>query len=361
MMRERGTYMGKYRYLPGAGLFALALIAMITEEVPAWLSLVILAAAAIALIIASRGTIYFTRGVKKVKDGKREEALALFEKALDLGLSNSYQSIAATVLLQEGDAEKGRKYLEPLVKVSDTKLRSNAEVSLSMYYWLSGDIDKAISLCEDARSIGCRDRNLYINLCTYYLADKRVNEFREMLKEYGTKGAASPSFVDFHAVSGMLRGDWKNAGSYLEALFESMNPDFADPYVHFAEVYLHYGELAKARKMLELAKKTEFGRFSVYSVEMIDEMLRAVSDPAECVAFAEAAEKNVLRIVNGKLPLAWKTPEAKICREDVIPGFPAMPSFSGKPHDADEDADDGFVNTEITDDDEEWLRRHQEK
>ena len=77
--------MRKYRFIPGAGVLALALIAMMNEDVPAVIGLILIIAAAILLIFASRGTVYFSKAVRAINSsepGKKEKGVELMEKAL---------------------------------------------------------------------------------------------------------------------------------------------------------------------------------------------------------------------------------------------------------------------------------------
>lgn len=353
--------MNKYRFFPGAIVLAIALIAMMTEEVPAWLSLILITAAAVLFIYGSRGTVYFTKAVKAINSMdpvRKQKGIDLMRKALDAGLSNENAVVAASVMLQNDEIERAKNVLEPLSKSKERKVAGPALSSLSMYYWLNDDYTKAIELCEKAKEIGYVSRNLCINLLTYYLAAGKTREFSDLLSEMGTSGAASPAIVDFIAVNEMFHGNWKQAGAYLEALCIEATPSFPDAYVHFAQVYMHYGAIAEARKMLSEALDTDFARYSVYSKESVSEMLRILSDGMECIPFVEAANRDnkaILRIVNGKLPRYEKAEESTDL-PDVLPGYPAMPDFRNEIQE--EDLDDREANTELTEADEKWLSRH---
>ena len=227
--------------------------------------------------------------------------------------------------------------------------------SLSMYWWMKKDYQKAIDLCLEAKKKGYVSKNIYINLLTYYLAAGKTKDFSETLKEMGTSGASSPAIVDFIAVNEMLHGNWKQAGAYLEALCNEASPAFPDPYIHFAQVHLHYGNLRDARAMMEKAVAAEYARYSVYTRDTAKAMLKAISSERDILPFAEAAERNVLLIVNGQLP-EWK-PSDEGFEGDTIPGCPEEPLFREMLKE--EELDDREANTELTEKDEEWLRRHQ--
>ncbi len=356
--------MKKYRFIPGVALLVISFIMMMNESFPAVISMILLLAAAILLIYESRGTVYFTKAVKAINSGdpvKKQQGVMQMKKALDAGLSNENAVVAASVLLQNDDVEKARAALEELSKSQDKKVSGPAMSSLSMYYWLTGDNDKAIELCEKAMKLGYVSRNLCINLLTYYLAAGKTREFGDLLSEMGTSGAASPAIVDFLALNEMFHGNWKQAGAYLEALCVEATPGFPDAYIHFAQVYLHYGEAAKAIAMLQEALDSDFARYSVYTKEYVEDLIRILKDGHECIPFIEAAGKDnkaILRIANGQLPKYERKEEADIL-SDVLPGFPALPDFSKVVASADTD-DDRDANTELSEADEKWLRKHQD-
>lgn len=356
--------MRKYRFIPGAGVLALALIAMMNEDVPAVIGLILIIAAAILLIFASRGTVYFSKAVRAINSsepGKKEKGVELMEKALKAGLSDENAVVAASVLLQNDNEEKAKEILEPLSMSKERKVAGPALSSLSMYYWLQRDYAKAIELCEKSKSIGYVSRNLCINLLTYYLAAGKTREFSELLDEMGTSGGSSPAIVDFVAVNAMFHGQWKQAGAYLEALCSEARPNFPDAYVHFAQVYMHYGDVKNARRLFSEALDADFARYSVYTKETVKEMLNLLNDKQCCRPFIEAANRDnkaILKIVNGTIPNFEKA-ETDEEIPDVLPGFPALPDFSEVISNEEED-DDREANTELTEADERWLKRHED-
>ena len=351
---------GKYRYIPGTILLCLSLIGMITEGVPAWLSFALLVISCILMIFASRGTGIYNKAIKLVNTGKIEEGTQLMKKTLSAGLSHSDSVVAAAIVLQNDDPELAKDTLERLTKASDGKIAGSALAYLSMYYWIQKDYDKAIELCEKAKANGYTSRTLNINLLTYYLAAGKTKEFSALVDEIGTSGASAPAIVDFIAVREMLRGAWLQAGTYLQALCNEAVPAFPDPYVHFAQVYLHYGNLEKARKALEKAEMKEYARYSVYTREMVSEMLRIISDPKECVPFTQAANRDnkaIVKIANGRLPEF--TPDDEDFTLPVIPGYPAEPDFAELLN-QDDTLDEREISTDLTEDDEKWLKKHHE-
>ncbi|MBO8435907.1 MAG: hypothetical protein IAA97_02890 [Spirochaetes bacterium] len=352
---------GKYRYVPGTILLCLALIGFITEQIPGWMSFLLLIASCIQMIYASRGTGIYNKAIKLINKGNMTEGVALMKKALIAGLSDSDAVVAAALVLQNDDAELAKETLERLTKASDGKIAGSALAYLSMYYWMQQDYSQAIALCEKAKANGYSSRNLQVNLLTYYLAAGKTKEFSALVDEIGTSGASSPAIVDFIAVREMLRGGWLQAGTYLQALCNEATPAFPDPYVHFAQVYLHYGDLEKAREALKKAEIKEYAKYSVYKREMVSEMLRIISDSKECVPFTQAANRDnkaIVKIANGQIPAY--TPSEEEFLLPVIPGYPAEPDFSATLKQEESLDDEREISTDLTASDEEWLKKHHE-
>ena len=356
------TKMRKYHTLPAIILLAVAIVLMMVGSVPKAVSVVLLILAALLLVFLSRGNLYFSRAVNIVRGGKKDKypkAIELFTKALKAGLPPKFQVVAASMLLQNGKTEEAKSYLEPLTKDSDKQIAQEAAVTLSMYYWYIKDLDKAIELCEEVKANGKADKNLYINLATYYLKAGRTRDFKDLIKEIDLKKYSSAAMIDFNAVNALLEKNWKRAGQLLYSLLDDISPSFADPYVHLAMVYLHYGKLDEAVKYLRKGQETRFTATAIYNKEDIVKLADALENPEENLSAAIAVNRSTLDMVNGTLP-SW----SRNTGDDIRQSFPDLPDFfSQEAAAADDDEveeDDDDVNTDITEDDEEWLRRHKD-
>lgn len=354
--------MRKYHTLPALILLAVSIVLLMIESVPKAAALTVLVIAALLLVYLSRGNLYFSRAVNIVRGNKKEKypkAIDLFTKALKAGLPSKFAVVAASMLLQNGKAEEAKGYLEPLTKDSDASIAAEASVTLSMYYWYIKDLDKAIELCENVKEKGKADKNLYINLATYYLKAGRTRDFKDLMKEIDIGKYKSAAMIDFNAVNALLEKNWRRAGQLLTALLDGPQPSFADPYVHLAMVYLHYGKLDEALKYLTAGQGTRFNATSIYQKEDIDRLVSALQSPDENLSAALAVNRHTLDMVNGSIP-SW----SKNTGDDIKHSFPELPDFFGELEEADEEAeaederDD--VNTDITDEDEEWLKRHKD-
>ena len=118
--------------------------------------LIILIAGLVVLAVLNRGNAVYAKATKilaRKNPAELESAVRLMEKALDLGCSENNTVIAATLVLQHGNIEKAKKSLEEVKDSSSKNIRARAKTSLSMYYWLKGDLDTAIRLAEEAKEL----------------------------------------------------------------------------------------------------------------------------------------------------------------------------------------------------------------
>ncbi len=354
------TLMKRYKTVPGIIVMVASLGLMMIESLPPWISMAVFAAGALLLIWGTRGNFWFAKAAKLFQSGKDpKKAMEYFSKALASGLPDQYAIIAASLLLRDGMNEEGRKALEPITKSSDRKKAAEAKTALSMYYWYSGDLDKAIELCEEAKSeIGDKDRNVHVNLCTYYLRKGSMKDFRRCLKDgLDIQKLDSPALIDFKAISYILDGNYNDAAIFLSALLGKTSPSFADPYVHMAMVYLHYGERRKAVIELEKAAGTRFSKTSIYSRDDIEKLIEGLKDDESVIPIYKAISAEPLTLINGHLP-SWEKGER--FEGDIIPGTQPLPDLT-LPGELPlrEEGNDQDVSTELSESDEEWIRRHQ--
>ena len=348
----------KYRTIIPVAIIAISFAMTLSQSIPKVIPVVMMAIAAILLIYTSRGTLYFSKASKalnKKEEGSMEKAIALYEKAYNAGLPYQYLFVIGTIFLQHGDIEKGKQALIDATKATDKKLAFQATEALSMYYWIKKDLDKAIELCIMARDMNLRDKNLYINLGSYYLAKGDTKEFKHVLKEAFKYKQESSALIDMQAQCLMLTGDWHRAGNFLHTLFTQTTPAYIDPYIHFAYVYMHYGDVDMARKYLsDCLEKASFSNMSLYSKEDIEEMIAALDNEKTRWAFVDNATANVLASFNGVMP--------SYNREITKPEFEALPTFTleGKMQEEINEKAENEPDTSLNEEDEIWLQNHQD-
>lgn len=323
--------------------------------------LIIMGIALLLILLTRRGSIYFAAANRKYvsKDpAKLPKALEQYRRALRAGVPAKYAVTISSLLIQNGDAEAGAKALEKLIAKGgkDKTVTADAKTALSMAAWIGGDLERAISLCEEVHASGARSSNLYINLSTYYLEAGRISDFDALVKEFRKDGKlSSAALTDLVAVDEFLvRGNWKAAGSILSTMHAKRTYTFADPYVHMAQVKMHYGARKEAlsyiRKGLE---NCVFSGTAIISAETLEKIAALLEDEKDALRLMSANEKDPLALVNGDIPQL---------SDDIIT-FEAEPEAYGEAEEyeaspASDQREDGDISTELTDDDEEWMRKH---
>lgn len=348
----------KYKTIIPVIILAIAFITALIPSIPNWISIVLMIVAAILLIIASRGTFYFSKASKIIsqrKPGFVENAIALYEKAFDAGVPHQYNLVIGTVFLQHGDIEKGREALESVLSAKDRKLVFQAKEALSMYYWIKKDLDKAIELCESAREMNLKDRNLYINLGSYYLAKGRTKDFKNLIKEAFRSQMESVALIDLQAQYLIELKNYKRAGNFLKSLFDQATPTFIDPYIHYSMIYMHYGEIDIAIKYLkDCLKIATFSNVSIFSSLEIEQMISCLESEDSRWGFVNAVLADPIAIFNGRMPSIQKGIKR--------PEFEELPIFEAEGMSQKEISEKAKEepDTSLNEEDEIWLKKHQD-
>lgn len=328
-----------------------------TGDVTKWAGIGCFALTFILMAINSIGTIYYTKGTKCLQGDNADimKAMPYFDKAVKKTLDPQSAIIAATLLVQYGDMEKGRKVLEEYLSDPDKKLQSTAKISMSMYWWIKRDLVKATEMVEDVyNNTTYRDRNLYVNILTFYLEEGKYKEFRKLLKDAKEKKVNIPATTDLEASYSMTQSDWARCGMLTRRLFEDGKPKFMDPYLHEAMVQLHYGDWENAVKALkELKENVAFTNASAYTESQIDTFIAYTEDKETRWGFLEAIDTDPALFIRREMP------EVKTGLE-MPSTFPSKPDFTAISEAGDiVEKDEGDIVTDLTDADEEWLKKHE--
>ena len=348
----------KFRQTALIACLFIGMLLLMQKNIPSTVSIVFFSVALVLVIWNSIGTFYYSKAAKLLQKRSKEnyeKAIPYLEKAVKWGVNENGQLSAGTLMIQYGDMEKGKEILEALTKGS--KMKEEAKISLSMYYWVKKDLDKAIELCLEAREKGKKDKNLYVNLCTYYMEKGDLKEYRKYTKECNDLSLATPATLDLEASFYMMAGDWKKAGEHLKSIFDKTVPGYKDPYIHNAMVLLHYGDWEGAVKNLRaISTNTVDSNISVYTQKEIEEIIDLIIDENTRWGMLEIVDKAPETFIKGQMPQPRKGLEK--------PETPALPSFVeesvGPMATEIQDEDSQDIDTSLNDDDEEWLKRHQD-
>ncbi len=336
-------------------LLILGIFSIMNGDSLKWLGVLCFGLGIIALLINSIGTIYYAKGSKFLQSSNPDisKALPYLEKAVKRGTDPHSEILAATLFIQYGDMEKGRTVLEEYIDSSDKKINAQSRVSLSMYYWTKRDLDKALVLAEGVYKTGYKDRNLYVNLLTYYLEKGMYKEFEKLLKESKKVGLNLPAILDLEASYAMSRSDWATCGAKLKKLFELTLPGFIDPYLHKAVLSLHYGKWENAVKTLkDIKNNVTLTNTSIYDEAQIDTLRAYIEDKDTRWGFLKAVENDPTLLIRRVLPQIEKG-----CQMPLQ--FPQEPDYTKIEEETTEEKNEGDIDTSLTEEDEAWLKKHQ--
>lgn len=347
------------------GVFTAAFVFFIESSNEA--KLIAIISALIVIMVLNRGNSIYAKATKIIarkNPAELPKAISMMERALDTGCSENNTVIAATLVLQHGNADKAARYLEEMTSRSSKNIRSAAKLSLSMYYWMIRDLDKAIALAEDVRKEKTKSANLYVNLCTYYLAKGDRKSFRRTLSDAFKNDSTSVPLIDLQAVYYMTGSDYEKAGAMIEKLFSQMDPSYPDPYIHYAYIYLHYGHVRDSIRMLKDSLYSSFTNTSLLQSSEIEEMIEGLENPATRLKWVDAINSDRMLALKSNLPKIRKV-EVERCTDDILPGYPEMPDFKNdyvlkSEEDESLESEKTDVSTELNADDEAWLKSHSE-
>ena len=92
-------------------------------------------------------------------------------------------------------------------------------------------------------------------------------------------------------------------------------------------------------------------------------MREGLENPDTRLQYVESLQRNLSDIINGrKLKLVQN--DKPRCEDDILPGYHPEPAFKEKANlnrflnENIQEKDERELNTDITDDDEEWIRKH---
>lgn len=333
-----------------AGLFAVAF-----SPLPQVAKVIGMAIVLVLIVFLNRGSIYYARAnsfYQKNDEASIKKAFALYQKAFKAGISSKFEITVGSIAIQIGELDYAKKVLNDAIATATKKEQNNkavAKTALSMAYWIEGDLDEAIRICEEVYNGGYKDCNIYINLLTYYLEKEDLANFRKLIKEYKSSTLKSPALTDLNAAYHILNGEWDKANTILRQMLESKDYPFADPYVHMAQIKLHYGQYAEARTLIQKSIDTcTFTKTAILTQDLLVKLVDLLTEPEKNAGYIVAINKNPLSLINGKLPLPIK---------DAVLTFEVEPDFE-KQIEETKTVEEGEPNTELTAEDEEWLRSH---
>ena len=120
----------------------------------------------------------------------------------------------------------------------------------------------------------------------------------------------------------------------------------------------HPAEWEKAQDALSKARETVFHITSIYSRDDVTRLGAAVDDDWQIMPAVNAIFSDTLSFINGKVPEWGKADEPCHEMEKTHNGLELEEPASISYEDEEEKEDSDDVSTELSESDEEWIRRH---
>jgi len=315
-----------------------------------------------------RSIFFYIQGNRHlVKKDQQEwhKAWPLYQKALHSGLLPAYRITVASMYIQRNDANIGKAIIEDYLaekkKKEDKALNNIAKTMLSMVYWMQDDMDKATLMVKEVYDSGYRDKNLFINYGAYALEQGDLKTAQMLVEEGSQYEKESPGIHDNHGWLFLLEGKWDEANKLYNTLVDR-GPAFPEPFLHAAQVRIHFGKVGEAIELLEKALLSRYTNTTNIRKETIEALKERLEDTRTRRAGALEIDQNTALVASGKLP-----PHLADTFEDehelVLSGF-AKEIEKDKPKNKqaakkqDQLEDDYTPNTDLTEADLEYARKH---
>ena len=352
-------------------LFFLALmIITVFVDLQFWLKLLIIVGLMGLFIFVRRAYMFFAMAATAMKKKDYDKAFRLLDKALKLGVDDERQVMAGSANIQQGDVNRGIEILEKVInKPKKSDYHETAIITLSMGYWMKGEVDKAVQILKDLRETGYRDDNLSINLETYMLYQGKLKEVKNIIKENRENSTENNGLLDNRGWYYIQVGEWDKAAQIYDELIDDRNAKFPEAYLHGAQVSIHNGDINQAIDRLGWGTSKHFSHTCLTTKAYLEKLLLGLENPATREAFAKAMEESAVTVsVSKEFPGIEMACEFDEDAEDVIKpkkkssddrsasqiaAEKARQAVKERLGEASSDDDDEVLNTDVDDDDRE--------
>ncbi len=235
----------------------------------------------LGLIFYRRGYVYVAIASRALngKQPNDEKAWRYYERGWRAGLPPKYTVMLGNLFIQRGDVNVAVKILDSVIdkqknaKKPDLGILASAKTSRSMALWVLGDVDESIAILYEVRAEGQADKNLYINLTSYLLEQRRLEDALVIIEEAADKMTESPGMTDNRGWYLLLAEKYNEAEKLYNTLISDSKPRFPEAYVHAAQVKTALGKISKARELYEEALTKPFYQTTGISMEEVRELL----------------------------------------------------------------------------------------
>ncbi len=327
----------------------------------------------------NRALLFFVQANRHIlnkKGNTMDKAWNYYRKAFDTGkLDLKYLVTMGNVLAQRGDPYFSIEVLDKVIKTdeADKTLKNQARVQKSMALERLDKIDEAIDILQEAREQGYKDKSLYINLGCYLLFNDDIDEAIEILDESAEFEKTNAGSLDNRGWLYIAQGKWDEAAQLYNDMMDR-KPAFPDPYVHAVQVKLHYGKRDEAITLLKASIEKKWNSASFFNQDIIKEMIKNLEDENNSLyiskfnaSFIEIAKGLDLKEVSdeeaeklAQVPFKKEPENIKSIESDQTDESNNKIEDDVRLNTASNDdaIDDGFPNTELTEEDLKWEENH---
>jgi len=212
---------------------------------------------------------YYLKGI--------DESIKLMQKATSGKKVRGHAKLQLAYLLLKADRLiEAEDILNDLILTSQSEEEKNyIEVINSLLLWKKGNIMSAIMNLKKLLESGYETTVLYGNLGFLLLVAKRYDEALLINKKALEFNDQDSTILDNLAYNYKLLGDFDEAKKYYEKTLEK-NPNFPEPYYHFGRLLSSLGDKERAKELLETAKTKRITALTSFSLEDVEEALRAL-------------------------------------------------------------------------------------
>ncbi|MCE0497430.1 MAG: tetratricopeptide repeat protein, partial [Methylacidiphilales bacterium] len=194
---------------------------------------------------------YTSLGNALFKEGQRDEAMALFQKALEINprYDVAYNNVGG-VLLQEGRVDEAIAQFQKCLEISPNHASAHNDLGNALLQ--KGRVDEAMTQYEKALEIDPNfaeaDYNLGVALYQMGREDEAMVQFQKAL-------AINSNYANAHDSLGeafLQKGQVDEAMAHFQRALE-INPNFAEAHYDFGNAYIKKGQVDEAMTQYEKA------------------------------------------------------------------------------------------------------------
>ncbi|MDD4011946.1 MAG: hypothetical protein PHI83_07350 [Sphaerochaetaceae bacterium] len=349
-------------------VYVLLVVLAFSTGAPLWAKIVLTAVLTLLLVILGRSQAWFFLAMKNI-DKDPEKSLKYMKLALSSHLPQEQALIVGNALIQRSDNQLGIKTMKDIVDhPSQPQNKTRALIALSMAYWRDGNTSLAVKTLEDLRSGGYTDKNLEINLATYYLELFNVKAAEALISE--AKDNQTNGMLDNRLMLALYKGELEKASEMAKELTQDRKAAFPEAWVHAAQIKLALSEDAQAAAdMIREALNKRLLCTGAFTREYLTALAEGLESKQACAAFTKAMNQSIFAVSQGLcFPIEGSELDPSICRKPAVPTMPIItlnrPAQVQKTEQMEmqvqpvvqeeEDDDDRMPNTDLDDSDEAW-------